>query len=46
MSPPQGAGTGGLDFEKMPENGVARIMADEHFNVYDRTGSGMTRYKP
>jgi len=26
--------------------GVAAIMPDEFFNVYDKTGPGMTDYKP
>ena len=26
--------------------GVATIMADEFFNVYDKTGPGMSNYKP
>ena len=29
-----------------PENGTATIMADEHFNVYDKTGPGMSDYTP
>ena len=29
-----------------PVKGVATIMADEHFNVYDLTGPGMMNYKP
>jgi hypothetical protein len=29
-----------------PEGGVAWIMSDEFFNVYDRTGPGMSNYKP
>ena len=29
-----------------PKNGVARIMPDEFFNVYDKTGPGMGNYKP
>jgi len=29
-----------------PQNGVATIMPDEHFNVYDKTGPCMTNYKP
>jgi hypothetical protein len=29
-----------------PENGVATIMADEFFNVYDRTGTGQMNYQP
>ena len=28
------------------EGGVATIMADEFFNVYDKTGPGMSNYKP
>lgn len=31
---------------EVPENGVATIMADEFFNVYDKTGPGMSNYKP
>ena len=34
------------DLVERPENGVATIMPDEHFNVYDKTGPGMTNYKP
>lgn len=34
------------DLIETPENGVAWIMPDEHFNVYDKTGPGMTNYKP
>ena len=34
------------DLIETPENGVAYIMADEHFNVYDRTGPGMMNYQP
>jgi hypothetical protein len=29
-----------------PAGGVATIMADEFFNVYDKTGPGMSNYKP
>jgi hypothetical protein len=29
-----------------PENGVATIMADEFFNVYDRTGAGQMNFQP
>lgn len=29
-----------------PENGVATILSDEFFNVYDKTGPGMSNYKP
>lgn len=31
---------------EIPEGGFATIMADEFFNVYDKTGSGMSNYKP
>jgi hypothetical protein len=34
------------DLIETPENGIATIMPDEHFNVYDKTGPGMTNYKP
>lgn len=34
------------DLIETPENGVATIMPDEFFNVYDKTGSGMSNYKP
>jgi hypothetical protein len=34
------------DFIEVPENGVATIMSDEFFNVYDKTGPGMSNYKP
>jgi len=34
------------DLIEVPVNGVATIMADEFFNVYDKTGPGMTNYKP
>jgi hypothetical protein len=34
------------DLIEIPENGVATIMPDEFFNVYDKTGPGMTNYKP
>jgi hypothetical protein len=34
------------DLIEKPEGGVATIMADEFFNVYDKTGPGMTDYKP
>ena len=34
------------DLIERPEGGVATIMPDEHFNVYDKTGPGMTNYKP
>ena len=34
------------DLVETPENGVARIMPDEFFNIYDKTGPGMSNYKP
>jgi hypothetical protein len=34
------------DLIEKPEKGVATIMPDEFFNVYDKTGPGMTNYKP
>lgn len=34
------------DLIERPENGVATIMPDEFFNVYDKTGPGMTNYQP
>lgn len=34
------------DLIETPEKGIATIMPDEHFNVYDKTGPGMTNYKP
>lgn len=34
------------DLVEIPEGGVATIMADEFFNVYDKTGPGMSNYKP
>jgi hypothetical protein len=34
------------DLIEKPEGGVATIMADEFFNVYDKTGPGMSNYKP
>jgi len=34
------------NYIETPENGVATIMADEFFNVYDKTGPGMGNYKP
>ena len=34
------------DLIETPENGVATVMPDEHFNVYDKTGPGMTNYSP
>ena len=34
------------DNHEVPEGGVATIMLDEFFNVYDKTGPGMSNYKP
>jgi hypothetical protein len=34
------------DLIETPENGIATIMPDEFFNMYDKTGSGMSNYKP
>ena len=34
------------DLVEIPEGGVATIMSDEFFNVYDKTGPGMTNYTP
>lgn len=34
------------DLIEKPEGGVATIMSDELFNVYDKTGPGMSNYKP
>jgi hypothetical protein len=34
------------DLIEIPEGGVATIMPDEFFNVYDKTGPGMSNYKP
>jgi hypothetical protein len=34
------------DLIEDPAGGVAAIMPDEFFNVYDKTGPGMTNYKP
>jgi hypothetical protein len=34
------------DFVEVPEGGVATIMPDEFFNIYDKTGPGMSNYKP
>jgi hypothetical protein len=29
-----------------PQTGIATIMPDEFFNVYDKTGPGYSSYKP
>lgn len=34
------------DNHEVPEGGVATILADEFFNVYDKTGPGMSNSKP
>ena len=34
------------DLIETPKDGIATVMPDEHFNVYDKTGPGMTNYKP
>jgi len=34
------------DLIENPEGGVATIMPDEFFNIYDKTGPGMSNYKP
>jgi hypothetical protein len=34
------------DLIEKPENGVATIMPDEFFHIYDKTGPGMSNYKP
>ena len=34
------------DFIEVPVTGVATIMPDEFFNVYDKTGPGMSNFKP
>jgi hypothetical protein len=31
---------------EVPEGGVATIVADESFNIYDKTGPGMSNSKP
>jgi len=34
------------DNYEVPEGGVATILSDEFFNVYDKTGPGMSNFKP
>ena len=34
------------DLIEVPVTGVATIMPDEFFNIYDKTGPGMSNYKP
>jgi hypothetical protein len=36
----------GEDNHEVPEGGVASILSDEFFNVYDKTGPGMSNSKP
>lgn len=31
---------------EQPAGGIATILSDEFFNVYDKTGPGMSNYKP
>lgn len=30
----------------VPETGIATMIPDEFFNVYDKTGPGHSNYKP
>lgn len=34
------------DYIEIPVTGVATIMPDEFFNIYDKAGPGMSNYKP
>jgi hypothetical protein len=34
------------DLTEVPKDGIATIMSDEFFNVYDKTGPGMSDYIP
>jgi hypothetical protein len=34
------------DLIEVPVTGIATIMPDEFFNIYDKTGPGMSNYKP
>ncbi|WP_316187033.1 MULTISPECIES: hypothetical protein [unclassified Bradyrhizobium] len=34
------------DLTEVPRSGIATIMSDEFFNVYDKTGRGMSDDKP
>jgi len=34
------------DYIEVPVTGVATIMPDEFFNIYDKSGPGMSNYKP
>jgi hypothetical protein len=34
------------DYIEVPVTGIATIMPDEFFNIYDKAGPGMSNYKP
>ena len=34
------------DLIETPKDGIATLIPDEFFNVWDKTGPGMTNYKP
>ena len=34
------------DLIEVPVTGIATIMPDEFFNIYDKTGPGMSNYQP
>lgn len=34
------------DYIEVPVSGIATIMPDEFFNIYDKAGPGMSNYKP
>jgi len=34
------------DLTATPESGIAAVMSDEFFNVYEKTGTGLSNYKP
>jgi hypothetical protein len=34
------------DYIEVPVTGVATIMPDEFFNIYDKSGPGMSNYTP
>ncbi len=34
------------DLVETPEGGVATIMSDEFFNIYDKAGPGQMNYTP
>ncbi len=34
------------DVIEIPDNNLATIMTDELFHVWDKTGPGMTNYRP